>query len=276
MTRYPIMNTKPQLSYNYTPGQTLEGQWMMSQKYDGIRALWTGSELVTRSLRKFTWVPQWFLDKLPRGIPLDGEIVIPGKPFNRIAAITVQMECDEAHERWSQVVYKIFDSPHPTNTWSERIKSLRGVLKKPCELISFVNANEVSVQDYFREITSNGGEGIMLIRTNSKYQPKRTRDSLKYKKNHEGEATVVGLCEGRGKYKGFLGKLRCQLPNGKEFYCGTGFSDEQRKSYTFVDGIPLGVTDRVPQVGDTITYSCMEINPNGVPRMSVFKTIRTD
>lgn len=269
---------KPQLSHTYTPGTTLEGVWAMSEKYDGIRALWSGSKLTTRSGRGFTWVPQWFLDSLPQGVPLDGELIIPGKPFNEIASITVQKECEEAVSRWKQVIYKIFDSPHPTKIWDYRIDSLKGVLRKPCELVKFIKINKIvskiTPETYFREITQRGGEGIMLIRTDSLYQPKRVRHSLKYKRNYEGEALVIALCEGRGKYKGFLGKLKCQLPNGGTFYCGTGFDDELRKSYKFSNEECIKSVS--PNIGDMITYCCMELNPNGIPRMSVYKAVRTD
>lgn len=267
----------------------LSGSWFMSEKYDGIRAIWTGEHLITRALRKFTWVPQWFLDSLPKSIPLDGEIIIMNEDFSHFSSLSIQKECDEAHKKWKRVVYMVFDMPIPDLTFRERRYKIIETLTKldlnyinivPFEYIEDLPKSFDKVNEKFQKIVSGGGEGVMLIDSNSKYAfGKRARHSLKYKKCHEGEAEVVGLCEGTGKYVGVLGKIKCKLPNNKTFYCGTGFNDEQRKSYTFSGGklVSIKKSDDIPNIGDTITYSCMEIiRKTQIPRMSVYKGVRTD
>jgi DNA ligase-1 len=261
----------------------VSGDWFMSEKYDGIRAIWTGETLITRSLRKFSWVPQWFIDKLPKDVPLDGELIIPNATFGEFSSISIHLESPKALEKWEKIVYMVFDSPQPILTFLERLSILRDTkLDKQIKPIKFVivpeiNLNFDEVVEFYNKCIGRGGEGVMLINSKSTYQQgKRSRSSLKYKKSHEGECVVTELCEGKGKYKGLLGKVKCQLPNGKEFFCGTGFDDQQRNSYTFTpNGVKVGTLG--PKVGDTITYSCMEIiQKTQIPRMPVFKGVRVD
>lgn len=293
---------KPQLSHSleinkspnkdYFAKNRLEGRWFMSEKFDGIRAIWTGNKLITRALREFTWVPQWFLDSLPRGFPLDGELIVPGKEFGYFSSITIQKECEKAHQKWNGIVYLVFDTPQKDITFRERryliLEKLTILDNNQIKPVLFTYLDDIQkefdvVNAEFNKIVGRGGEGVMLIEAESLYQSgKRSRKSLKYKKCHEGEAKVIDYCEGTGKYKGSLGKIKCKLNNGKTFFCGTGFNDEQRSCYHFrdskcykVDKPKKGVS--IPVIGDTITYSCMEIiNKTQIPRMSVYKGIRTD
>ena len=274
---------------DYFKKYNLEGDWYLSEKYDGIRAIWNGEKLLTRSLREFSWVPQWFLDKLPSGFPLDGELIIPNETFGTFSSISIQKECQESHDKWLRINYLIFDTPQDHITFEGRmllldkkIDNLDGQIKLICfRKIKSIEKHFDVVNTKFDKVISNGGEGVMLIKSDSLYKfGKRSKMSLKYKKYHEGEAEVIQLHEGRGKYKGMLGKLECRLPNGNKFFCGTGFNDKQRNSYRLNDNgfMELVIREKDnPNIGDTITYSCMEIiKKTGVPRMSVFKTIRSD
>lgn len=47
--------------------------WWLSEKLDGVRAYWTGDKLISRTNRDWK-PPQWFVDKLPKGFALDGEL----------------------------------------------------------------------------------------------------------------------------------------------------------------------------------------------------------
>ena len=271
----------------YFKKNRLHGDWYLSEKYDGIRAIWTGTKLITRAKREFSWVPRWFLDKLPQGFPLDGELIVPGVPFGYFSSISIQKECAEANEKWLRVRYFIFDTPICDNPFFNRLNLLKDKinhLDSQIELVKFTEVNEIKdgfdiLNRMFDNVTKNGGEGVMLVNKMSMYAfGKRSRMSLKYKKIHEGEAEVIEFCEGTGKYTGILGKLKCKLPNGNTFYCGTGFNDIQRNNYIFTGtGVVVGNAKGCPKLGDTITYSCMEIiSKTGVPRMSVYKGIRVD
>lgn len=291
---------KPQLSHSlelnqepngdYFKTNRLKGSWFMSEKFDGIRALWNGKELMTRVGRKFTWVPQWFLDLLPKDIVLDGELLIPNEPFGFFSSISIQKECEASHEKWKRVVYNIFDTPIGGYTFEQRLEKLKNINfnSNQLKIVNFTKLEDIQkefnrVNKAFDKIVKNEGEGVMLIYSKSFYKhAKRSRESLKYKKKHEGEARVVNIHIGKKKYSGMMGKIECKLPNGKKFCCGTGFNDAQRGAYKFDKETKkfLSLDESVPNcpnIGDIITYSCMEIiKKTKVPRMAVYKGIRTD
>ena len=262
-----------------------KGNWYVSEKYDGIRAIWTGSKLITRSNREFSYVPPWFIIQLPKGIPLDGELLVPGKPFSYFSAISVRKDYDE---RWKEIVYMVFDTPNPKLPFYQRLEYLKKVIKKSMSniclasfsLVQNIENNMNIIESHFKSIIGKGGEGVMLINKNNIYVGKRTKDLLKYKKEIEGECKVVYYIEGKGKYKGMLGAIQCETENGAQFQIGSGFVDAERNCYKFKDGMVKVVNPNklnIPLKGNTVTYQCMEINEKTkIPRMPIYKGIRND
>ena len=55
--------------------------WYISEKYDGIRAIWDGEKFISRGQKVFTYVPQYFKELMPPGIALDGEMWISRNNF---------------------------------------------------------------------------------------------------------------------------------------------------------------------------------------------------
>jgi len=47
--------------------------WLMSEKLDGVRCYWNGTNMYTRTGKDFN-PPQWFKDGLPKDLALDGEL----------------------------------------------------------------------------------------------------------------------------------------------------------------------------------------------------------
>lgn len=47
--------------------------WLMSEKLDGVRCYWNGTNMYTRTGKDFN-PPQWFKDGLPKNLALDGEL----------------------------------------------------------------------------------------------------------------------------------------------------------------------------------------------------------
>lgn len=269
----------------------LYGKWYSSEKIDGVRAIWDGKKLLTRSMREFTYVPSWFIQLLPKFCPLDGEIVVEGKPFNYISSISITKKSEEVDKKWKEITYYVFDTPNDKITFENRLLRLKKYIQQ-------INSSNVKIVDFemhinikkdfhlinnkFNKIIKKGGEGLMLIKADSFYESKRSNNSLKYKKEHHGEAEVIELHEGKGKYYHKLGKFKCKLKDtGKTFFCGSGLTDEIRNMYHFDRTKCYLIEDdtpdlKVPRIGDTISYSCMEILPSGVPRMAVYRGLRHD
>jgi DNA ligase-1 len=113
-----------------------------------------------------------------------------------------------------------------------------------------------------QRIEALGGEGLMLREPGSKYVTGRSSTLLKVKTFHDAEAIVVGHEAGKGKHSGRLGALVVQLPNGKQFSVGTGFSDRQRES--------------PPSIGSLIQFRYQELSDGGIPRFPSYVGLRTD
>ena len=84
------------------------------------------------------------------------------------------------------------------------------------------------------EVTSRGGEGVMINVGDAKYQQKRTDVLLKYKDVFSMDMRVVGLTEGTGKNEGLVGALECVAEgDGKKYQCsvGSGLTDWMRTNW---------------------------------------------
>ncbi len=112
------------------------------------------------------------------------------------------------------------------------------------------------------DIVNAGGEGVMLRKPGSAYVNGRSKDLLKVKKTLDAEALVTGHTKGTGKFAGMMGALVVEMPSGKSFKIGTGFSDAERQT--------------PPPVGSVITYQYQEMTNDGIPRFARFSRVRDD
>jgi len=95
---------KTMLAESYWSGQDVGG-WLMSEKLDGVRAIWTGAELLSRNGNKF-FAPEWFTAQLPKGVFLDGELFMGRGQFQKtVSAVRKKTAVDL---EWSGVRYCVF------------------------------------------------------------------------------------------------------------------------------------------------------------------------
>ena len=111
-----------------------------------------------------------------------------------------------------------------------------------------------------------GYEGSIL-RSNNKYQCKRSHALRKFKDFSDAEATIIGYLDGKGKRTGTLGKFIMQDDNGVEFGCPPG------KGYNYKQ-----LADMLDNIGDYIgqraTFTFFERTKAGSYRHPLFKCIR--
>jgi len=252
-------NTNILLLKTYDGSQDISG-WLMSEKLDGMRAIWDGQTLKSRQGNVIS-APHWFLQALPP-FAIDGELWTQRNDFENITSIVRQQSPDE---RWHTISYQIFEVPHQQGGLLDRLAILQLYLDAhPSPFVKIIPQTTVRSASHLKKeletIISLGGEGLVVRKPNTPYQTGRSNQALKVKPYQDSECTVIALKQGQGKYLGKLGSLQCQLPSGLSFYIGSGFSDKQRL-------FP-------PKIGSKITFKYYGVTKNNVPRFPIFLRIR--
>ena len=235
-------------------------KYMISEKLDGVRALWDGGTLRFRSGRTIS-APAWFLAKLPK-TPLDGELWLGRGKFDVLSGIVRKAQPIDAE--WEQVRYMVFELPQGTGTFAERAALLklvvRGAAWSQLQGVEQFRIPTLAVlRDRLKAVNAAGGEGLMLHLASAPYTTGRSDVLLKYKSLADAEAEVIGHVPGKGKYAGMTGALEVRAADGQRFRLGTGLSDEERKS--------------PPAVGTIVTYTFRDVTPSGKPRFASYLRI---
>lgn len=243
---------KPMLAKRYDEYQDPSGYWM-SEKLDGVRAVWDGSDFKSRNGKTFP-APDHIKAAMPQNVILDGEIFSGrGKFQTTLSSVKVG--------KWDDLEFVIFDII-TCDTFEDRIETLAHVTLPPfCRRLEQIKCKSRAHLDVFEgDILSKRGEGVILRKAGSKYSHGRSPNLLKVKRFQTDEATVVGYQDGQGKHTGRIGAIVAEYC-GKVFKLGTGLSDNQRET--------------PPAIGDPVTFSYFELTDGGVPRHPVFIAART-
>jgi DNA ligase 1 len=232
------------------------GGWWMSEKLDGVRALWDGHQFLSRQGNVFH-APTWFTTSLP-DVPLDGELWLARKAFQRTVSIVRRQDQSDL---WREIRFQVFDAPDLAEPFERRLTYLSDCIKsrRPpyAQLLQHQLCRGVDhLQAELDRLSALGGEGLMLREPGSRYESGRSSTLLKVKRFHDAEARVIEHLAGSSRHRGRLGALLVQLPNGTTFSVGTGFTDTQR--------------ERPPAVGSLITFRYQELSDRGVPRFPSF------
>jgi DNA ligase-1 len=235
--------------------------WWLSEKLDGVRAYWDGTQFLSRLGNKF-YPPPWFTEALPKS-PLDGELWGGRKLFQRTVGIVKRQDQSPL---WKDLLYVVFDAPSHEGTFEERMEHLQTLLGDSTPYVRVHAQAPCNGLDHLKEelarVEGLGGEGLMARRPKSKYEAGRSNTLLKVKTFKDAEARVIGHVPGAGKHKGRLGALYVELADGTKFNVGTGFSDREREN--------------PPAIGSLITFRYQELSDGGVPRFPSYVAERFD
>ena len=266
--------SSPLLAHKYEPNSTTSVRgWFASEKLDGVRAIWTGTKFISREGNTFH-APAWFTKRLPTDIVLDGELFTKRGGFQDCVSI---VRTQDAPNRWKfSVSYKVFDVPSKGHLpFEKRLEFLKDLIEVKLK-IKWINLvehfpvrDDAHIQEVLDDITSEGGEGLMLREPGSVYVHGRSRTLLKAKKFFDADAIVRGYNQGSGKNSNVVGALMCEMldpqtkkPTGKMFKVGSGLTDAQRA--------------KPPKIGVTIIYKYQELSTSGNPRFPTFVGERAD
>ena len=249
-----------QLASAWPAGRSPQG-FLVSEKFDGVRALWDGQRLRFRSGREIV-APADFLRALPDH-PLDGELWLGHGQFDRLSGLVRQQQPDEVG--WRAVRYLVFDAPAQPGPFEARWQALRGVIEAIglpwVERVAQFRLDDApALQLRLEAVLRAGGEGLVLHRADAQWQPGRSDALFKLKPEMDDEAQVLAHLPGKGRYAGLTGALRVRAPDGIEFELGSGLSDAQRR--------------HPPELGSWVTYRYRDRTPAGVPRFATFLRAR--
>ena len=250
----------------YRDNVDVRAYWV-SEKLDGVRAWWDGKALYSRRGNRFD-APAAFVEGFPK-VALDGELWMGRGTFERLSGVVRRQSNRQSNrnDAWRGVRYMVFDLPDHPGTFDQRLARLRQLLaatetSRIAPVEQFRVANNGELMAMLDRIVAGGGEGLMLRKGDSHYRRGRSDDLLKLKVHQDAEAVVVAHLPGRGKYTGMLGSLLVEMPDGRRFRLGTGFSDDMRR--------------RPPPVGTTVMYKHYGKTGNGIPRFASFLRIRPE
>jgi len=259
----PILTAPPLLLANVLGPKVDVSKYLVSEKYDGVRAVWDGSVLRFRSGNVVN-APKWFLSKLPT-TPLDGELWIGRGKFDQLSGVVRKVV--PIDEDWRQVSYRIFEQPDGAGSFEERVGRIQRIVASAnfAQLQAvehFRVGNRAALSAKLKDVVDGGGEGLMLHLAEAPFTTGRSDVLLKLKPQADAEAVVLRHIPGEGKFAGMLGALEVKTPEGVVFRLGTGFSDAVRKA--------------PPKLGATVTYRYRDVTKNGVPRFASYLRERVD
>jgi len=257
----PDVLLTPQLAEVYD-GQVDPGRCFVSEKYDGVRALWDGRVLRHRSGRLVS-APPSFLASLPAA-PLDGELWLGRGRFDALSARVRRAEPDERD--WREVRYMVFDTPVGGVPFATRLGRLAALVPQLPARVEVAPqwrvADRVELERALARTVAAGGEGLMLHVADAPYVPGRSEALLKVKPHRDAEAVVVGHRAGTGKYRGLVGALQVESAQGRRFFIGSGLSDAMRRE--------------PPAIRTTVTYRYRELTSSGLPRFATYLRLHDD
>lgn len=211
--------------------------WYASEKLDGVRAVWDGSKLMTKTGKEI-FAPEWFTMMLP-SYALDGELWMGRGTLEAVAAMVRRKTAIDAE--WRKVKFCIFDLPNDDAGFLWRMFILGEIIAWSAS-VSIVAQHKITdegmMHRMLNEITANGGEGIMLRQENEG----RPDTLLRLKTRQHDE----GICIAKGAESVTL---------------------EWR-------GARFNLTTRKAEIGDRVTFSYLGLTSKGIPREAGFAAVR--
>ncbi len=258
--------------------------WWFSEKYDGVRAIWTGQQLLTRNGHVIK-APPAFINQLPKNISLDGELYLGRKMFNQMQGIAVKSEPDI--KLWNQLKYLIYDLPDSHDIFENRIKLLNFKLTDIPQVEVVKHHKITNLTDFLnrhQELVKANAEGSMLRRPQSVYTYGHSNNLLKFKSQLDDkgqlihvlddDAVILGYNVSTAKTtQGCLGSFNVEwvdkqkFPKNPKYSVGLGLK-KWEKCTDYQTTFPIGTVI-------VVNYTEL-IEKTQAPRFPRFKEVRAD
>jgi DNA ligase-1 len=271
---------EPMLAKNYDDFRDKISFPVFAQpKLDGIRCIVTQHGMFTRNGKHIESCPhilkqlQRFFEEQPN-IIFDGELYNHDlkHDFNKIASLVKKIKptIADINESKSLVEYWIYDIVDSTKAFKQRLEWIEEhIFNKDCDAIKFVPTAYLLTQQeldaHYETCTEHGYEGQM-VRLNTKYENKRSKNLLKRKDFQDKEYTILDIIEGEGNKSGMAGAMVFENETGVRF------NSNIKGSRDFLKEI---WKDKNQLIGEQATVKYFNLTPeNKVPRFPYVIAIR--
>lgn len=259
---------KPMLAHDYTK-RPQESGWSQP-KLDGIRCVVDKNGMWTRAGKPITSCPHiWeslkgYMEQNPHFI-LDGELYNHElkADFNKITSLVRKLkstseDIEEAKSLVQYHVYDMYDSVVPNMKFTNRIKQAYWANNEYVKIVPTEYCeNQAQLDEMYSGYMQAGYEGQM-VRNDTPYESKRSKNLLKRKEFITEEFTVIQMLEGQGNWAGHAKRFILRDKDGKEF--GSGIRGQQAQ---------LSKLWESKNAPNWATCRYFELTPDGVPRFPV-------
>lgn len=238
-------------------------------KLDGIRCIVTKDGMFSRNGKPIISAPHIFnslkpLFKTNPDLILDGELYADkfANDFNTIVSLVKKTKPTESDlkESAKNIEYHVYDIPSMHDTFEVRWRELEDLATDFPKCVKMVEThhvkNESDVVVWYEDYVVRGYEGQML-RTDDKYENKRSKFLLKHKSFIDEEYTILDICEGEGNKSGQCGYMVFQTADGKPF--------KSNVKCTWEEGA-LILKNKNKLIGKSATVKYFNLTPDGIPR----------
>jgi DNA ligase-1 len=234
-----------------------------SPKLDGVRAKFKNGIFYSRKGHPFVGLEHVSSQLQDITHELDGELTVPGLSFQKGSGLI------RSDNPTPMAQFDIFELPTVTDPFRVRLIMMEdlhligpNIIRVPHKVLY----DEKEVHDYYNVCRATGYEGAVIKPFDYEYKGTRSWNWMKMKPKDNPDLVVVGVYEGKGKYKEQLGGVVVDF-NGKPNRVGGGFSDKQRKLFWEKPGLIIS---------ETVEVEYMEKTDDGNMRHSRFIRIRED
>jgi hypothetical protein len=198
---------------------------------------------------------------------LDGELYADkfANDFNKIVSLVKKTKPTDSDLKESKknIQYWIYDLPDNGIQFGDRCDRLHDLFEnyntfnKHCvEVLTQICNNEDEVMSLYEGYVEKGFEG-QILRTNGKYENKRSKFLLKHKSFIDEEYQIIDVCEGEGNKTGMVGYMVFQTADGKPFKSNVKATFEESEEM---------FRNRKQLIGKQATVKYFNLTPDGIPR----------
>jgi len=274
---------EPMLAHNFDDYKFELAFPVYSQpKLDGIRCIVTSEGMFSRNGKKVISAPHIFESLKPffkqyKEAILDGELYCDklSNDFNKICSLVKRTKPtpEELAESAQIIEYWVYDAPrigiyNEMEKFMDRYNCMRNLLLNRYNKIKVVNTKLVSnieqVNIVYEKYVEDGFEGQM-IRKDTLYENKRSKNLLKHKSFIDEEYKIENIIEGTGNRAGTAGNM--------EFFSKTGkrFSSNIKGDFKYLKQILI---DKNKLIGKLATVKYFNLTPDGIPRFGFVISVR--